>query len=309
VDPQLLIGEVVQLIRAFQPDTVLTFDREGGYGHPDHITISSVVSHAFHQAGSVDHYPEQLAVGLGAHTASYLYHSVFLRQDKFLGTELATWLNEVGEGPGTSAEFVNTLPFFARDLTTLGYVRDDVQIQWYPPGVCIIEQGEVAASLFLILSGHADLIEETVDGRKRVLARKGPGELLGETSLLGGQPSRVDIVSAGRVTCLLLVRERLSLHAPRGAETRVSDAPADVNEGRDDRRATTAIDVSRYVPQKLAAMSAHRTQFPIAPDLLIASPVQTLLGTEYFFRIHPPRAWETTFLHASAGGREHEEAA
>lgn len=309
LDPQLLIGEVVRLIRAFQPDTVLTFDREGGYGHPDHVTVSRIVTHAFHQAGSGDHYPEHLAGGLRPHTAPYLYHSVFLRLDKLLGTELATWLNGGGEDHGASGELVNALPFFAKELTTLGFARDDVRTEWYPPGVSIIELDEVAESLFLILSGRVDLIEETSDGRKRVLARKGPGAFLGETSLLGGQPSQVDVVAASGVTCLVLARERPSLHAPRGAETRAADALAGVKEDRDDRRATTAIDVSRYVPRKFAAMSAHRTQYPIDPELLIASPLQTLLGTEYFFRVHPPRAWETALLPAWPGGREHEEAA
>jgi hypothetical protein len=224
--------------------------------------------------------------------------------------ELASWLNGVGDGHGSSAEFVNALPFFANELTTLGYARDNVRTQWYPPGVFIIEQGEVGETLFLILSGHVDLVEETSDGRKRVLARKGPGEFLGETSLLAGQPSRVDVVAAGGVTCLVLARERPSVHAPRGAETRVADAaPAEVQEGRDDDRATTAIDVSQYVLRKLAAISAHRTQYPIAPELLPASLLQPMLGTEYFLRVHPPRAWETTLLSASAEGREHEEAA
>src|SRR5438067_5207973 len=76
LDPHILIGEVVKLIRAFQPDTVLTFNREGSSGHPDHIVISSIATHAFHQAGRIDWYPEHLAGGLVPHTPSHLYHSV-----------------------------------------------------------------------------------------------------------------------------------------------------------------------------------------------------------------------------------------
>ncbi len=41
VDPRLGIARVVASIRRLKPDVVLTFGPEGGYGHPDHIAVSS----------------------------------------------------------------------------------------------------------------------------------------------------------------------------------------------------------------------------------------------------------------------------
>jgi LmbE family N-acetylglucosaminyl deacetylase len=46
-----LVGRVVQLIREFRPQVVVSFGPDGGYGHPDHITISEAVTAACRQAG------------------------------------------------------------------------------------------------------------------------------------------------------------------------------------------------------------------------------------------------------------------
>jgi len=54
------------------------------------------------------------------------------------------------------------------------------------------------------------------------------------------------------------------------------------------------VDVSAYVAQKIAAVAAHRTQYPIAPDTLPLPLLQELLGREYFVRVHPSHVLETS---------------
>jgi len=39
-----LVEEVTEVIREFRPDTVITFGPDGGYGHPDHVTISAATT-------------------------------------------------------------------------------------------------------------------------------------------------------------------------------------------------------------------------------------------------------------------------
>jgi LmbE family N-acetylglucosaminyl deacetylase len=55
----------------------------------------------------------------------------------------------------------------------------------------------------------------------------------------------------------------------------------------DDPRVTTTLDIKRYLPQKLAALRAHRTQ--IRPDWMwlgVPDDVrETLLGVEHFVRV------------------------
>ena len=45
-----LVDEVTEIIREFRPDIVITFGPDGGYGHPDHVTISAVTTAACQRA-------------------------------------------------------------------------------------------------------------------------------------------------------------------------------------------------------------------------------------------------------------------
>ena len=55
---EMVAGEIVQYIREFQPDLVLTFDPIGGYHHPDHIHIQKAAVMAFKAAGDPGKYPD-----------------------------------------------------------------------------------------------------------------------------------------------------------------------------------------------------------------------------------------------------------
>ena len=60
--------------------------------------------------------------------------------------------------------------------------------------------------------------------------------------------------------------------------------------------ATTCIDVTDYVGQKMAAVAAHRTQYRLSPDLFPQATLREMLGHEYFIRVHPPAQPETDIL-------------
>lgn len=82
-----VIGKLVQVIREFRPQVMITFDENGGYGHPDHIAIYKYTTGAFHAAADDLQYPE-----LGpAHAVSKLYYGSFSRRHLQLLTE---WLQE-----------------------------------------------------------------------------------------------------------------------------------------------------------------------------------------------------------------------
>jgi LmbE family N-acetylglucosaminyl deacetylase len=46
---------VVEVIREIQPQVVITFNRYGGYGHPDHIAIQRATAQAFSAAGEASY--------------------------------------------------------------------------------------------------------------------------------------------------------------------------------------------------------------------------------------------------------------
>ncbi len=55
---QHAIGQVVNLIREFQPDVILTHPEHGLYPHPDHLKIWEVTRAAFDAAGDPAQYPQ-----------------------------------------------------------------------------------------------------------------------------------------------------------------------------------------------------------------------------------------------------------
>jgi LmbE family N-acetylglucosaminyl deacetylase len=72
-NPAEAIAKIVTHIRAIQPQVVVTFPPDGGYGHPDHIAISQFTSAAVVCAADVTYIDGQ---GLPAHRVSKLYYMV-----------------------------------------------------------------------------------------------------------------------------------------------------------------------------------------------------------------------------------------
>lgn len=56
-DEREAVGALVAIIREQRPHVVVTYDPNGGYGHPDHIHAHTVTTAAVAAAGSTDDYP------------------------------------------------------------------------------------------------------------------------------------------------------------------------------------------------------------------------------------------------------------
>lgn len=288
IDSEQLIADVVRLIRSFRPDIVITFDRKGGSGHPDHIAISTATTSAFMLAGKEDSFPEQRRAGLDPYQPRALYHSLFVQRDMLLLDELALWLTTAGPRFRASDEFVQAMSFFASESTTLQYVSDDVQVSWYAPGLYIVEQGEIGDSLYLILSGQVDVVQTLPDGTQQHLARKQPGEFFGEMALTSGERRMASIIAVDSVTCLVLSRNQSVVFAGRGeGATLMGEHVSHNGDHPAGYGASTCIDVGPYLSQKVAAIAAHRTQYPIKTDMFPESMLHRMMGREYFARVFP----------------------
>jgi len=79
-DADKVVGQIVAHIRRERPDVVVTFDKTGGYGHPDHVAVHYHTKAAFAAAADPERYPEQLAVGLKPHQAQKLYYTAIPRR-------------------------------------------------------------------------------------------------------------------------------------------------------------------------------------------------------------------------------------
>jgi len=267
------------------------------YGHPDHIAVGAATDAACQLAGSPEAFPEQLAAGLTPHTPARLYHSCLPPNRHLLREHLVRWLATCRPRFHGTLDFAHGLLLMADEITTLGYSRDHISVQWYPPGFSIVEQGEPADSLYMVLSGQADVVRETPDGSLNSLAVLGPGDFFGEEGLAYQRPRNAHVIAREGVTCLVLAPGTPTAFAGRGVEGQyaVQTAPTQPES----LQATTCIDISAYVPQKLAAIAAHRTQCPITPTMFPESIVQALFAQEYFMRVVPRLEMETELVPAS----------
>lgn len=290
-EQRMLVGKVTEMIRAFRPDVVLTFGEDGAYGHPDHIAVGAATDTAFVLAGDPEQFPEQLATGLAPYTPGRLYHSYFPRNRHLLMDQLVRWLTSCDTRFQGTLDFIHGLVFMAYETTTLGYSSDHVDVRWYPPGFSILEQGEPTTSLYLILSGQADVMCDNPDGSLHQLAVIGPGAFFGEEALAYNRQCNAHIMARDSVTCLILSPGEPTAFAGRGQEARFAVHPGQASAER--VAATTSIDVSVYVHRKMAAMAAHRTQCPIRTDLFPETIVREFFAHEYFVRIYPYIEMET----------------
>ena len=286
IDQSELQEVVLEQFRAFGPDVVITFGEDGAYGHPDHIAISRATTDAFARAMS------ELA-----RPPTRLYHSHFPRSRLLLVDQLSAWLIELNARFKGTGNFAQALSLFAEESTAMGYANDSIDVAWFPPGISIVEQGEPATSLYLILSGTVEVVSEEDDGTMRRVATLEAGEFFGELGVARRATRAAHVIAVDAATCLVLSPAPPTAFAGRGRTAQFLVATGPSSEGDAvGHEFTTAIDVSDYVDRKVAAIASHRTQFPIEPSMFPMPMLQQMLGTEYFVRVWPPAEVETDIL-------------
>lgn len=118
---------VVEYIRRLKPEVVLTFDANGGYGHPDHIAIHHATIAAIDVVGDDSHRPE---LGPG-HIPAKLYATAYPRS---LFAKMEQGLIDLGE-PGFNLGAVQTIESSemgtsADQLTTVVPVDDVYELRY-----------------------------------------------------------------------------------------------------------------------------------------------------------------------------------
>ncbi len=61
-DRQAATARLVRLVRHYQPHVLVSYDEQGGYGHPDHIACHAITVAAFDAAGDAVQFPDAGAV-------------------------------------------------------------------------------------------------------------------------------------------------------------------------------------------------------------------------------------------------------
>ena len=215
-----LLELAAELIDEFDPDVVVTFGPDGFSGHPDHVAVGAAVTAACFERRSA--------------RPIRLFHCHLPRSRMLLRDRLAEWVVELTTRFKGTEDFVRALSVFSRETTSLGFAADFVDVEWFPAGSYLIEQGEAATTMYFLLSGQVEIRREGEDGRVRVVDRSGPGEFIGEEGIATGRPRNAHVVAVDDVTSLtFLAAEPLaSPEAGRGRLLRHRIAAV----GRPDRR-------------------------------------------------------------------------
>ena len=89
-----------------------------------------------------------------------------------------------------------------RDIGATGVVRS------FPKGAVLINEGDHADSLFIIISGRVRVYSSNSQGREFVIDFHGPGEYVGEMSL-DGSPRSASVNTVEPTTCAVISRTRV----------------------------------------------------------------------------------------------------
>jgi LmbE family N-acetylglucosaminyl deacetylase len=259
-----LSAAISDIVRQFDPDTVVTFGADGAYGHPDHLAISEVSTETFR------------ALRRRSNRHRQLYHAVFPPRYTSMAEELAGWVVDSGQ-QARDLDTRHAIALFAGESATMRLARDDVRVEWFPPGRFVVEQGEPADALYLVLNGTADALLEQPNGQVAHVGRMEPGDFFGELDLMAGARTS-HVLARESLTCLVLRRTPMTAYAGRGAGAARAGQPVGVSAPP----GTCAVDVTDYLQRKLGALARHRTQYPVAPSMLPAQLLKTMLGTEFF---------------------------
>jgi LmbE family N-acetylglucosaminyl deacetylase len=88
---------------------------------------------------------------------------------------------------------------------------------------------------------------------------------------------------SSNVTCLVFSPEAPTAFLGRGEDAHLTGSTKVAEQDEKQVMAdVTCIDVGPYIQHKIEAIAAHRSQFPIQPDMLPHTVLQELMGQEYF---------------------------
>lgn len=290
IDQPQLVEKIEDALRSFKPDVVITFGPDGGYGHPDHIAVSHATTVACYHCCQTEKDSLQIR----------LFHAYFPAQDILFSDKLVNWLTTFDDYYHGSPDFVLALTLLAEETSMLQFASDHVEVNWFPPGFYIIEQGEPADKLYLMLSGKADVYQEDDEGNLTKVNEIPIGRFFGEEGIAYKHPRNAHVVAVESTACLVFSPERPTKFAGRGEEAQfISQISAQsiMDNQPNTGQATTCIDVQDFMSQKITAIAQHRSQFPIQPDMFPLDMLTDLFGKEYFVQVLPtPRLSESLLV-------------
>lgn len=110
------------------------------------------------------------------------------------------------------------MPFDTLPIELMNELETHMTEQSYAPGEFLIRQGDPGDSLILIRAGIVSIFVTDEHGVSHDIDRSGPGDILGEMSLLTEAPRTASVIASDRVTALVLAAATFHDYATRNPE-------------------------------------------------------------------------------------------
>ncbi|MHB8573048.1 MAG: Crp/Fnr family transcriptional regulator [Candidatus Dormibacteria bacterium] len=88
----------------------------------------------------------------------------------------------------------------------------DATVRRYATGATVFSEGDRADRVLMVASGRVRICHNTDDGREVMLAVAGPGEVIGEMSVIDGEPRSASAVAMEPVQALVIPAARFVSH-------------------------------------------------------------------------------------------------
>lgn len=106
-------------------------------------------------------------------------------------------------------------PFAALDPVSLDELGRGARLRTWPAGALIFSRGDAGDTMLALVEGRIRLSLSSAQGREIVLAKLGPGAIIGEMALIDGAPRSADASAVRAATCIVLPRATFTAVASR----------------------------------------------------------------------------------------------
>lgn len=107
--------------------------------------------------------------------------------------------------------FIGSIEIF-NDLShnELEVLSTNMEMVEFQDGQTVKKRGKIGRFIWVIFDGNVEIVTTTPDGARKIIASPGKGEILGEMSIMTGEPGSADIIARGSCKLIRIPREVFS---------------------------------------------------------------------------------------------------
>lgn len=161
-----------------------------------------------------------------------------------------------------------------RQIAATGVIRS------FPKNTVLINEGDLADSLFILLTGKVKVFASNTAGKEVVIAFHGPGEYVGEMSL-DGAPRSASVMTTEATTCAVVSRAQFRefiLAHPDFALHLIEKLIQRVRTATENVKSLALSDVYGRLVRLLTSLAAEREGRMIVPEKLTQQDIAERVG-------------------------------